>query len=262
MKRAGIYIIFACLFAVFATAVDTSAREGSLAEIWGEIIEKYPPPKPTEEDRQTLASLYASILDKNPYPEKLFEKKDVDLEEIEREASAYVKTTKFSPSNIELCKERLLPYKDLIHKASVQFDVPEKIIGAVILKESSGNPRAKAKTSSAKGLMQTIDDTFAFCKQNLLNLGVEIDNPYDPEDSIMAGTWYLSFVFELARQDFPTYNDRKDPKQWKKALEYYYAGPVWGKNPKPIFNVYVNGGKLTINKGLYSKSVLEYSEIL
>ena len=49
--------------------------------------------------------------------------------------------------------QRLSPYRPLIQEAARRFNIPEAVIGAVIMVESAGNSRAKAKTSSAKGLM-------------------------------------------------------------------------------------------------------------
>ncbi|CAN2045954.1 putative Transglycosylase SLT domain-containing protein [Candidatus Magnetomoraceae bacterium gMMP-1] len=254
---------FKCIFmTIFFILIAGSAQSGPLSNMWGELIKKYPPPEPTIEERKSLASIYAPLIKKYPYPEKLFLKKKVKLEEIERKAAPYIRHHKQSPQKTALCQKRLKPYQKTIHRASINFDVPEQIIGAVILQESSGNPRAKAKTSSAKGLMQTINSTFAFAKKNLKKLGITISDPYKPEDSIYAGAWYLSYVFELAKQDWPKFNDRKKIEMWEKALEYYYAGPTWGKNPKPIFHAYINGKKIVIKKAYYSRKVLEYAFIL
>ncbi|MCF6179834.1 MAG: transglycosylase SLT domain-containing protein, partial [Geopsychrobacter sp.] len=61
----------------------------------------------------------------------------------------------------------LAPYAELISEASARFDVPIPVIAAVIMVESGGNPRASANSSSAKGLMQTINATFAEARQAL-----------------------------------------------------------------------------------------------
>lgn len=255
MKLCKYFLSIACVF--FVTGYVYS---GTLSDTWKEVIKKYPYPEPTLKERRNLASLYAPLLKR--YPEELFRKKKVQLEEIERKAASYLKRIEAPPHKINLCRKRVKPYQNMIRKASIRFDVPEQIIGAVILQESSGNAQAKAKTSSAKGLMQTIDATFAFARKHLLKHEVIITDPFLPEDSMNAGAWYLSYVFELAQEDYPLYNDRSEIEKWEKALEYYYAGPVWGRDPKPIFHAYINGKNIVIKKAYYAGKVLEYAYIL
>ena len=253
MKVLFIKLMFVCL-------LIQSASAGPLGDMWGELIKKYPPPRPTIAERNTFSDLYQKMIQK--YPQPLFDKKDIAYDELSQYAWPYLKTHRLPMNKQFFCKKKLRPFKEYIQKASLLFDVPEEIIGGVILQESSGNPKAKAKTSSAKGLMQTIDATFDFARKKLLTYDIIIHDPYIPLDSILSGTWYLSYVFELAREDWPRFNNRSQIKMWEKALEYYYAGPVWGKNPKPIFHAYINGKKIIIQKAYYSRKVLEYAMIL
>ena len=255
MKRFQCLCLNICFIFVFSCAYA-----GELNRLWGDLIKKYPPPKPTLEDRNYLESKYNA--EYTVYPDQLFQNKNIPLEQVNKYASSYLRKHELQLSKSTYCRKRLQKFKEMIHKSSIYFTVPEKIIGAVILQESSGDPKAKAKTSSAKGLMQTIDATFYLAKSNVRQFGLYINDPYNPKDSIIAGSWYLSYVFELARQDFPEYHDRSKLKMWEKALEYYYAGPKWGKHPKPIFHVYVNGKKLIIKKALYSQKALEYAYML
>jgi len=253
MKKAGIVIL-----SIFILSI--SAKAGPLGDIWGKLIIKYPPPKPTHQERQTFTNLYNSMI--LNYPASLFERQVIDYDEVSQKAWPYIKMHHISQNKKAFYQSRLEPFQAYIQKASFFFDVPEEIIGGVILQESSGNPRAKAKTSSAKGLMQTIDATFDFARKNLSTREFYINDPYNPLHSILAGTWYLSYVFELAKEDWPVFYDRSQLDMWEKALEYYYAGPVWGKNPKPIFHAYTNGKKIVIRKAYYSKKVLEYASML
>ena len=84
--------------------------------------------------------------------------------------------------------ERLRAYDVWIDRASRRFQVPGAIIRGVIVRESGGNPKARAPTTSAKGLMQTIDSTFAQARTRLVARGVRITDPLDPQDSIRAGS--------------------------------------------------------------------------
>ena len=250
---------FQFVYIILFILIGNITFAGELNRLWGDLVKKYPPPEPTIKERQYLERKYHT--EYSMYPDQLFHNNNVQFEQVKKYAS-YLRKHDLKFSKSSYCTKRLHKFKDMIHKASIYFTVPEKIIGAVILQESSGNPRAKAKTSSAKGLMQTIDATFNLAKRNVQQYGLHISDPYKPKDSIIAGTWYLSYVFELARQDFPAYYDRSKLNMWEKALEYYYAGPKWGKNPKPIFHVYVKGKKLVIKKALYSQKALEYAYLL
>jgi len=200
------------------TSYAASIRASTLSGLWKELIVKYP--SPTRVERDTLARAYKNLVGSRFANAANGEKPD---------GPAKVENTR-----IDKCK--LKAYAGSIRRASTRFDVPEAVIAAVIVQESGGNPRAGAKTSSAKGLMQTIDATFAL--------------------AILSGTWNLSYVFELARRDYPGDNDRKDIRYWKKALEYYYAGPVWGKESAPVVHARVGGKTLVIRKAWYAERVL------
>ena len=128
----------------------------------------------------------------------------------------------------------LRPYAHIIRDASRRFQVPPEIIGAVIMAESGGNPRAQASGSTAKGLMQTISGTFRDARENLISQGIFIeDNPYDPRASITAGAWYLDRMYARAAADQKrTDLNRRDIASWKHAVEYYYAGPGHGRKMK------------------------------
>ena len=61
----------------------------------------------------------------------------------------------------------LKPYRDIIDECSKKFNIPAPVIQGMIIVESGGNRYARAKKSSAKGLMQTIDSTFKEARENL-----------------------------------------------------------------------------------------------
>ena len=77
-----------------------------------------------------------------------------------------------------------------------------------------------------------------------------------------AGGWYLNYCFGMARHDYPDNSDRGNLERWARALEYYYAGPAWGRDPRPIVHVYRNGKRTQIHKARYSEGVLEYARAL
>lgn len=157
----------------------------------------------------------------------------------------------------------LAPYQNSIHEASQRFDVPVAVIAAVIMVESSGNPNAAAGTSSAKGLMQTIDATFAEARNALGADGLLIKNdPFDPHASIMAGTWYLDQMYRQVQADRGVALNRKHFTAWRLATEYYYAGPTYGRKHAPVVLIYSGGQQVRVDKAGYSSKVLRWARIM
>jgi soluble lytic murein transglycosylase-like protein len=158
----------------------------------------------------------------------------------------------------------LMPFESIIIEASEKFNVPIEIISGVIMVESGGNPKARAKTSSASGLMQTIAGTFSDARRALAKKGTPIDgSPLDPRASIFAGTWYLGHMYQMAKSDRPKdLTDREDIDDWKYPLEYYYAGPGNGAKREPVVIIYSGGKKVVVDKPAYSNKVLKWARIL
>jgi hypothetical protein len=149
-------------------------------------------------------------------------------------------------------------YGEIISHASTLFNIPQEIIIGVILTESGGDPSAQAKTTSAKGLMQTIDSTFEMAYNALKAQGILIANdPFVPETSILAGSWYLDRMYNQAVIDLKAdpYN-RQNIKAWKTALEYYFAGPKNGVKSQNRITVFSKGIHRTIDKQKYSNKVI------
>ena len=159
---------------------------------------------------------------------------------------------------------RLYPFRAFIANAATRFNIPPEIIGAVIMVESSGNPRAAAKTSSAKGLMQTIDSTFAMARSALGRAGIQVaDSPFNIQAAIMTGSWYLSRMYDQAVRDGRLKKgERSSIVAWKKPAEYYYAGPRHGKKMDDVVITYAGGRRVVIDKPAYSQKVLRCATIM
>ncbi|AWK87988.1 transglycosylase [Azospirillum thermophilum] len=84
-----------------------------------------------------------------------------------------------------------------IREASERFDVPEKWIRAVMLRESGGRAQVNGRTitsqAGAIGLMQVMPGTYELMRWQY-NLGAD---PADPHDNILAGTAYLREMYDL-----------------------------------------------------------------
>ena len=160
--------------------------------------------------------------------------------------------------------QALRPYEEIIHEAARRFHVPPEIIGAVIMAESGGDAMAQARTSTARGLMQTIAGTFQEAREALHTRGMVIeDNPFDPRSSIMAGTWYLDRMYTQAVIDRGGNTEsRRDIESWRYPVEYYYAGPGNGRKEKNIVIVYAGGRRVVIDKPAYSGKVLRWARIM
>ena len=77
-------------------------------------------------------------------------------------------------------------YDHIITDASKKYGVDFPLLKAIIRAESDFNPRAVSK-KGAKGLMQIMPENF-----RLLN----VQNPYDPRQSIMAGARYFRDLYQ------------------------------------------------------------------
>lgn len=249
----------ACVAAALASVLALHppwAPAGALSEVWSELVTEYQLPEAPPRAAATLRSAWGDML--AGYPAKAIERGAKTLEEAERIPAAYRRQHRFYDRGPRDWTRRLAPYRQWIDAAARRFDVPAVVIGAVILQESGGDAKARAKGTSAKGLMQTIDATFALAKDALAKKGLRIRDPLVARDSIFAGTWYLSYCFGLALRDHGAEGERKDAVAWRRALEYYYAGPGWGRDPRPIIHVYRNGKRTRIHKARYSDGVLAY----
>lgn len=159
--------------------------------------------------------------------------------------------------------DKLAPYQSIINDAAQRFDVPPAVIGAVIMVESSGNPKARAKTSSAKGLMQTIKATFAEARTGLKSKGIRISNdPYQPKASIFAGSWYFDKMFQQMERDSGRRYDRDDLATWRKVAEYYYAGPNHGRKRAGVVIIYAGGKRVVVDKAGYAQKVMKWARVM
>ncbi len=78
-------------------------------------------------------------------------------------------------------------YDEIIKQHSEANGIDPRLVKAVMIVESNGNPRA-VSNKGAQGLMQIMPDTAQF---------LELQNPFDPSENIQAGIRYLRWLSEL-----------------------------------------------------------------
>ena len=125
-----------------------------------------------------------------------------DVVEVTSKLKQYTKdyTGKTSYENLLAGAEK---YSAEIAKASEKYNVPEKLIAAVMKKESNFNPSV-VSSAGASGLMQLMPSTASY-------LGV--NDRFDPEQNIMGGAKYLRQMLDQFDNNIET------------ALAAYNAGP-------------------------------------
>jgi hypothetical protein len=108
-----------------------------------------------------------------------------------------------------------VPFASLIERAAERFGVNPALLVSIIAVESSFQPRA-VSPKGARGLMQLMPATAA-------RFGVRLDELFDPERNVEAGTRYVRFLLDRFGEDL------------EKVLASYNAGEGavdrWGGVP-------------------------------
>ena len=86
-------------------------------------------------------------------------------------------------------------YREWIEKYARENGIEPAYVAAVILRESSYDPRATSSVG-ARGLMQVMENTFDYVRRNL-GESTTFDDMYDPETNIRYGCWYLGYLSRM-----------------------------------------------------------------
>lgn len=134
-------------------------------------------------------------------------------------------------------------YKDLVEKYSVEYDVPEDVIYAVILNESHFDATA-VSTIGASGLMQITEDTFNWLATKMPEDSYTYDDIFIPEVNIKYGTYFLKLLFEEFGDETAVYAayhaGRSNVNKWLADSEYSSDGTVLEDSPYPSTNLYID----------------------
>ena len=120
-----------------------------------------------------------------------------------------------------------------VASAAKEFDLPEELIYAVILTESSFDPNAISH-ANAKGLMQLTDDSNEWTAL-ILREKPEIERIFEPEMNIRRGCCLLSYLireFGSVETALAAYNAGIGRvKNWLQLEEYSKNGVTLDKIP-------------------------------
>lgn len=145
-----------------------------------------------------------------------------------------------------------------VSHAAKEFDLPEELIYAVILTESSFNPEAISR-ANAKGLMQLTDDTNEWTAM-ILREELESERIFEPEMNIRRGCCLLSYLlkeFGSVETALAAYNAGIGRvRNWLKMEEYSKNGITLDEIPITETRNYVK--KVTSARDKYKE--LYFSE--
>lgn len=110
-------------------------------------------------------------------------------------------------------------YDPAFDAAGREWNVDPRMLKAIALQESNGNPRAVSKVG-AQGLMQIMPATAK---------GLGMDNAFDPVQSIWGAAKLMNEALRAEDGDV------------RRALNYYHGGPNWGAHFGPESQGYVPG---------------------
>ena len=87
-----------------------------------------------------------------------------------------------------------------IEKYAAENGIEPAYVAAIILRESSYDPRATSSVG-ARGLMQIMPDTFEQIRRGLGEEGTSFEDMYDAETNIRYGCWYLGYLSRIFNGD-------------------------------------------------------------
>ena len=87
------------------------------------------------------------------------------------------------------------PYKGLIERFADRERLDPYLLAAVVKVESSYDPSALS-SKGARGLMQVMPETAAWCASQMELGTVDLERLFEPELNLMIGAWYLAHLHD------------------------------------------------------------------
>ena len=165
--------------------------------------------KPTDEQLKSLVEVLVNWKRKIPQEVKIVGHRELNatacpgdgftyllLEGISKKVDAILKQEK--PEIIPLPVTGDKKYNELVVKYARQYNLRPEFVHSIIFQESSYNPKAVSK-SNAKGLMQLLPLTW---KEVTEKLCIENPDPFNPEQNIRCGCYYLDWIRKNMDQEW------------------------------------------------------------
>lgn len=151
-------------------------------------------------------------------------------------------------------EERLfpMPYREAVLSSAAKNNVPPALLYALIKAESNFNAEAQSR-KGAKGLMQLMDETAAWCSEKS---GLPLTDILIPEENIALGAYYLGYLLSMYDGKIPlavaAYNAGQGRvNRWLSDPAYSADGSSLSEIPFPETDRYVK--KVTLYRKIYEK---------
>jgi len=148
-----------------------------------------------------------------------------------------------------------LEYSEYVKEASIEFDVPESMIYAIIKTESNFQHDVVSH-AGAVGLTQLLPETYSWVAMKL-GENPDMNNISDPKTNIRYGTYYLAFLSERLENDetvYAAYNAGfSRVTGWLSDSRYSDDGKILSKIPYKETKAYVD--KVKKARGKYEEII-------
>lgn len=150
-----------------------------------------------------------------------------------------------------------LPYRDIVLSAASNHTLPPALLYALMKAESNFDASAES-SKGAKGLMQLMDKTAAWCSEES---GIVLTDIKNPAENIYLGAYYLGYLLSLydgqTALAVAAYNAGQGRvNRWLSDPAYSPDGKTLSRIPFPETDRYVK--KVTLYQKVYEKRLQEH----
>ena len=150
-----------------------------------------------------------------------------------------------------------LQYREWIERYAAENNLQPAFVAAIILNESSYNPKAESNVG-ARGLMQVMEDTGSWIADRLNERNYTFYQLWDPETNIRFGCWYLGYLSRMFGGDpvsvCSAYHAGQGTiSRWLQNSEYSEDGRTLSVDRLPDGPTKVYAGRVTKAYAVYDK---------